>query len=231
MMYSIRIITKEGTREYALDASPERTILDALEIIRSGGEQRLHYRHSCHHGSCGTCGAIINGKPRLMCLTRLGNLSTRTIVLEPLSKVEALDGVAVFPGQFFDSLPDTDYLKNTDGSAAAIGLDMPEIRYRDVPELDVKPKRLEDCIECGLCASACPVSKDFIGPAACAHIHIETVKHPETSHALLARAFESDGAPACKRAFECSRVCPQGVAPGKHITALLMTKQMRGTGH
>ena len=231
MMYSIHIITKEGTREYAIDASPERTILDALEIIRSGTERHPHYRHSCHHGSCGTCGAIINGKPRLMCLTRLGSLGTETIVLEPLSKAETLDGVAIFPGQLFDSLPDTDYLKNTDGSAATIELDIPEILYRDGPELDAKPKRLEDCIECGLCTSACPVSKDFIGPAACAHIHIETVKHPETSHALLARAFEPDGAPACERAFECSRVCPQGVAPGKHITALLMTKQMRGTGH
>lgn len=230
MIYSIQIITKKGTREYALEANPEMTVLDALEVIRSGGEKCLHYRHSCHHGSCGTCGAIINEKPRLMCLTRLGNLGTRTIVLEPLSKAETLNGVAVFPGQLFDSLPDTDYLKNTDGSAASIGLGVPEIRYRNVSKLDAKPKRLEDCIECGLCTAACPVSKDFIGPAACAHIHIETIKHPETSNALLARAFEPDGAPACERAFECSRVCPQGVAPGKHITALIMTKQMRGTG-
>lgn len=231
MMYSIQIKTQDGTRQYALEASPERTILDALEIIRSGGEKNLHYRHSCHHGSCGTCGAVINGKPRLMCLTRLGSLGAGTIVLEPLSKAETLDGVAVFPGRLFDSLPNTDYLKNTDGSAAAIELAVPEIRYRDIPELGAKPKRLEDCIECGLCTAACPVSKDFIGPAACAHIHIETVKHPETSQTLLARAFEPDGAPACERAFECSRVCPQGVAPGKHITALLMTRQVRGTGH
>lgn len=224
-MYSIHIRSPDGIREYSIEAAAERTVLDALEMIRSGGEKRLQYRHSCHHGSCGTCGAVINGKMRLMCLTRLGSLGTATIVLEPLSKAGTLDGIAVFPGQLFDSLPDTDYLRNTDGATAAIELDMPEIRYRDIPSLDSTPKRLEDCIECGLCTSACPVSQNFIGPAACSHIHIEAAKHPEIAGALLSRAFMPDGAPACERAFECSRVCPQGVAPGKHITALLSLKK------
>jgi succinate dehydrogenase / fumarate reductase iron-sulfur subunit len=197
------IAIKSGGRErlYAVEAEPSRTVLDTLETLRKEREPGLLYRHSCHHGSCGTCGAMINGKPRLMCLTALGDLETGRITLEPLAKETSIGDVAVWPGPLFETLPDTDYLRDSENGPGA--------------------RRLEACIECGICSAACPVEKPFIGPAALAAAAGEMRKHPESETAIGAIADAPDGAAACERAFECSRSCPQNVAPGRKITELL----------
>ena len=190
-----------GEAAFSLDINPSSTVLDILETIRKDKKPDLLYRHSCHHGSCGTCGAMINGVARLMCLTKVTDLGTEKLLVEPLAKMTEIAGIAVWPGPLFENIPETDYLKETGG-----GLDC---------------RRLEDCIECGICVAACPVEKSFVGPAALAAVDIERVKHPESWRALKAIASSTEGAPACERAFECSRACPQGVAPGRRITNLL----------
>ncbi|HWR13164.1 MAG TPA: 2Fe-2S iron-sulfur cluster-binding protein [Rectinemataceae bacterium] len=190
-----------GEEVFSLDIDPSSTVLDILETIRKDKKPDLLYRHSCHHGSCGTCGAMINGVARLMCLTRLKDLRTDRLLVEPLAKMTEIEGIAVWPGPLFENLPDTDYLAKTGGGDDG--------------------RRLEDCIECGICVAACPVQKPFVGPAALAAIDIERAKHPEHWPAMKEFAASAEGAPACERVFECSRACPQGVAPGRRITNLL----------
>ena len=201
MTYEIAIRSGGRERSFAVEADPSRTVLDALEALRRDREPGLLYRHSCHHGSCGTCGAMINGEPRLMCLTALGDLGTSRITLEPLAKATVIADVAVWPGPLFEALPDTDYLRDSENGPGA--------------------RRLEACVECGICSAACPVAKPFVGPAALAAAAAEMRKHPASEIAMGAIADAPDGAAACERAFECSRSCPQGVAPGRRITELL----------
>jgi len=203
MEITIVIKNDRGESRHSLDIDTSRTILDALERIRTSEMPSLTYRHSCHHGSCGTCGAIVNGKPRLMCLARIEDLGGGEIIVEPLKKMMQLEGVAVWPGSFFGNLPETGYLRKADGDNAA------------------GTKRLEDCIECGLCVAACPVDKGFTGPAALAAAEIELKKNPARAVEMLTFAARPDGARKCERSFECSRVCPQAVAPGRRITGLL----------
>lgn len=190
------------------DIDPARTLLDALEIIRCGTKEsrptqttdsesvpRLAYRHSCHHGSCGTCGALVNGIPQLLCRTFIRDMGGDSVKLEALRGAEVLEGIAVRPGPLFDSLPDTDYLRDY-------------------------PSRMEDCIECGLCVAGCPASGPFIGPAALAAVDVEWKKNPGKELEMRAIAAASDGVAACERAFVCSKICPQHVAPGKRISDL-----------
>jgi len=201
------IRTPGGEMRASLETEGLRTVLDAMELLRSGTLPSLSYRHSCHHGSCGTCGALVNGKPSLMCLTRLDSLDSREILVEPLSSLTWIAGIAVFPGLFFERLPDTDYL-----------------HYEEPTKADVLGTRqaiLEKCIECGLCVESCPVEKPFVGPAALAAAELELEKHQSRISDMVAFAAGADGARACERAFACSRACPQGVAPGKKITELL----------
>jgi succinate dehydrogenase / fumarate reductase iron-sulfur subunit len=80
--------------------------------------------------------------------------------------------------------------------------------------------RFENCIECGACVSACPVEAPFIGPAALAALNRERRKHPDREQAVRSRAAAADGAMVCERALECSRVCPTGVYPARHIAEL-----------
>lgn len=184
-----------------VEAEETTTILEALEIIRRRRYPDLLYRHSCHHGSCGTCACLANGVERLACTTRLLDLQSDVVTLEPLRSARRLRDLAVFPDRLFESLPaDWAYLRAAESGGTKV--------------------RLEDCIECGACISACPVRKDFVGPAALAAWSRELENRPERREEILRRAGARDGAGACQRNIFCSLVCPSGVAPAKKIMFL-----------
>lgn len=218
---------------HALSLEPFRTVLDALEKIRGAEKPELIYRHSCHHGSCGTCGAMVNGKPTLMCLARLGDFEGGEIVVEPLRGAMSLEGLAVWPGVLFEHLPETGYLREVEQKSATDSAPDPgspratdspraaRSAFTEIPDIERQPRRLEDCVECGLCVAACPVEKGFVGPAALAAAEIELGKDPSRTAEMLAFAGKPDGARSCERFFGCSRACPRGVAPGRRITNLL----------
>ena len=91
--------------------------------------------------------------------------------------------------------------------------------------------RLEDCIECGACVSACPVweaDASFMGPAALAALNVQRCKVGHgRSQTLLDLAAGPTGEGLCDRALACSRVCPTGVAPARHIADLRRVLQRR----
>ena len=49
-------------------------VLDAIHQIQATQAPDLAVRWNCKAGKCGSCSAEINGKPRLMCMTRLNTL-------------------------------------------------------------------------------------------------------------------------------------------------------------
>jgi len=198
MILELLIGPTELERSFTIESDPGRSLLDILETLRSTRDSSLRYRHSCHHGSCGTCGALVDGVPKLLCVTRAGDLTPGFHRIEALSHMTLIGDLAVYPGPLFDTLPDTGYLRR-----------------------EKESERLEDCIECGICAEACPVTAPFKGPAALAAMESEISSRPGRTADMLALAGAADGTAACERKFECSRVCPRGVAPGKRITSLI----------
>jgi succinate dehydrogenase / fumarate reductase iron-sulfur subunit len=195
------------------------SLLDALETIRGAAEPGLRYRHSCHHGSCGTCGARADGTEVLMCVTPLASLGAGPVLLEPLRKMDAVGDLAVDPAPLFLALPrGAGYLRSS-------GVE----RAESLPG-EAAPRRFYDCIECGICESACPVprGKPFSGPAALALARrdlAEAEARPAAEaqarrEADLGFAGRPEGTAACERRFACSRACPQGVAPGRGIEEL-----------
>src|SRR5438874_6342240 len=60
-------------------------VLDALHWIQGHRAPDLAVRWNCKAAKCGSCGAEVNGRPRLMCKTRLDELpGERSITVEPL---------------------------------------------------------------------------------------------------------------------------------------------------
>jgi len=119
----------------AIQTDPNATVLDVLERLRAAGKPVPAYRHSCHHGSCGTCGAIVNGIESLMCLVRIADLAAPRprltggppldperdadgniiITLEPLAGMTVIAGIAVVPGRVFAGIPaGTSYLASVE---------------------------------------------------------------------------------------------------------------------
>ena len=201
-------VKRDGSREtFDVEYGKYTTILDALESLESTREKKVLYRHSCHHGSCGTCGAIANGERILMCTTRIVDFGDK-IDLDPLTPFPVIGDLAVDPSRLHGSFPrDRDYIT----AAEPPGTPPAEIAGY---------VRFENCIDCGLCQSSCPVQSDFIGPAALAAYNREIEKHPERTEELLKRTGSDNGAPRCERALECSRTCPLGVYPARHIAEL-----------
>jgi succinate dehydrogenase / fumarate reductase iron-sulfur subunit len=217
-------IQRDGRRqtEFQVNYGEFTTILDALEEIRSEQDEGVLYRHSCHHGSCGTCGIIANGKRVLGCLTRVSTLE-QPIELQPLTPFPLIGDLAIDPAPLYAEFPrDASILRPSEAQPNA----------NPPPELSGFT-RFENCIECGLCESACPVlgagigatssgpaRRAFKGPAALAAYGREIEKRPERSAELLSEINTPEGVWGCDRALECSLVCPLGVYPAKHIAVL-----------
>ena len=93
--------------------------------------------------------------------------------------------------------------------------------------------RLEDCIECGLCLSACPVaatSHDYVGPAALAAAE-RLLEEPRgvKREDVLAWAGRPEGVWRCHVGFECTRACPTDAIPAERIMALRRELMFGGT--
>jgi succinate dehydrogenase / fumarate reductase iron-sulfur subunit len=95
-----------------------------------------------------------------------------------------------------------------------------EFRPSGPAEPDEDFIRLADCIECGLCMSACPIvgsTADYLGPAPLAGAHQAGLKG---NPGLLELVSGVDGVWRCHSAFECTAVCPSNVDPGWRIMEL-----------
>ena len=60
--------------EYDLELDEGMVVLDCVHRIQHEQEPDLAVRWNCKAGKCGSCSAEINGKPRLMCMTRMGEV-------------------------------------------------------------------------------------------------------------------------------------------------------------
>ena len=72
---------KEGNGDlesYDLNLDEGMVLLDCIHRIQYEQEADLSSRWNCKAGKCGSCSAEINGKPRLMCMTRMDDLIEET---------------------------------------------------------------------------------------------------------------------------------------------------------
>src|SRR5204862_2318854 len=68
--------TTDGTfQTFHTEVSDGMVVLDAVHRIQADQAPDLAVRWNCKAGKCGSCSAEINGKPRLMCMTRLSQVN------------------------------------------------------------------------------------------------------------------------------------------------------------
>src|SRR5271169_3121968 len=72
-------------KPYTVETYPGMVVLDAIHEIQAKQEPTLAVRWNCKAGRCGSCSAEINGKPRLMCMTRMSSIPVdQPITVEPM---------------------------------------------------------------------------------------------------------------------------------------------------
>src|SRR5438874_11682017 len=72
-------------KAYRVEADPGMVVLDAVHQIQATQATDLAVRWNCKAGKCGSCSAEINGKPRLMCMTRCSDIDLeQPVKIEPM---------------------------------------------------------------------------------------------------------------------------------------------------
>ena len=72
-------------KDYTLEVTEGMVVLDAVLQIQADQANDLAVRWNCKAGHCGSCSAEVNGMPKLMCMTRLSDLSLdKPILLQPM---------------------------------------------------------------------------------------------------------------------------------------------------
>jgi succinate dehydrogenase / fumarate reductase iron-sulfur subunit len=199
--------------EFDVPFEPRMTVLEALLWIQHHRDRTLAFRHSCLHASCGTCGLLVDGREQLACVTSVADLGDQ-ITVEPLANIPVLTDLVPDLGEFYARFPGrhpllraSEFLPQAD---TPVGLDT----Y----------VRFEDCLECGLCLSACPVastSQQYLGPAALTAAH-RLLEEPRGANkpAVLDWVGRPEGVWRCHAAYECTEACPSNANPAERIMAL-----------
>ncbi len=201
-------------------------VLDAIEQAWAHHDRDLMFRHACHHASCGTCAVRINGAEKLPCIAPVKDYVGKEITVEPLRNFSIIGDLVVDVAQFFENQQASDFIitRPTEDE-----LDGKPIAYTDGLDPESVPivpfNRFENCVECGICLSACPTmaaDHKFFGPAGLAAIKRQLDKTTDTNERakLLQLADDEQGVWRCHSAWECTEACPQNVNPAESIMAL-----------
>jgi succinate dehydrogenase / fumarate reductase iron-sulfur subunit len=207
----VRIRRRQGWQDFKVTLPGSAYVLDVLEEIEKQ-DPSLLFRHSCHHASCGSCGLRVNGRERLACVTPLADVARpgQPLRLEPLRNFPIIGDLLVDFGPFMASLDRAG---------------MPLIRQAESqPAPSPSYTRFENCIECGLCVSACPIAGSdprYAGPAALAAAWRSLEEPRQSSRTDLITLVDAEkGVWRCHAAFECTEVCPSNVDPAGAIMSL-----------
>ena len=201
-------------------------VLDAIEQAWDTYDRDLMFRHACHHASCGTCAVRINGREKLPCIAPVREyLNGKLITIEPLRNFPLVGDLVVDVAGFFQKQEASGLVITRPTEDTLDGKRVEHTTGLDASAPVVPFNQFENCIECGICLSACPTMAadyKFFGPAGLAGIKRELDKTTEAEKraALLQLADSEQGVWRCHSAWECTEACPQSVYPAEAIMEL-----------
>ena len=206
-------------QDYSVPFRSDMVVLDGLIYIKDHLDGSLTYRWSCRMGVCGSCGATVNGTPRLTCETLLKDLKTPMVTVEPLYNFPVIKDLVVDIDDFMKKLQSVKpwIIRETEKP-------LKEGEFLQKPEEMDLYKQFGACINCMLCMAACPVyasDREFIGPAtgALALRYILDTRD-EGRESRLSELTGKGGVWDCTFAGDCTVVCPKNVDPARALQRL-----------
>jgi succinate dehydrogenase / fumarate reductase iron-sulfur subunit len=199
-----------GFQEYTTEAIDGMVVLDAVQQIQAEQANDLAVRWNCKAGKCGSCSAEINGKPKLMCMTRLDELpADEAVTVEPMRAFPHVRDLVTDVSWNFRVKP-----KITRFTPRAP--DAPDGTWR-VDQADVdRVQEFRKCIECFLCQDVCHVLRDhhkhdeFVGPRFLVYAAALEM-HPLDTVDRTTQLKEAHGIGYCNITKCCTKVCPEHI--------------------
>jgi len=211
-------------QEYHVETYRGMTILDALLTVKSSLDHSLAFRYSCRMGVCGSCGLVVNKRPRLACQTQVAEIASEekpVIHVEPLYNFRVLRDLITDFTEFFEKHRKIKpYILRRDVKER----EEPTLEYEQRPEELGEYYEYSLCIMCGLCDAACPVYASdplFLGPQALAQAYRYIADTRDELWRERLELLDVDGSVfKCHFAASCSAVCPKMVDPASAIQRL-----------
>lgn len=212
--------TSPTFEEFRAPVKKWTTVLETILYVKQNLDHSVAVRYSCRQGACGSCGMRINGYPRLACSTKISDLDSDVVTVEPMYNFPILRDLAVDMTQMFATHKKMKPYIINEESELVPG----KKEFLQTPE-DVKNYlQFSYCIKCGLCNSGCPTmatDMSFIGPQGLAQAYRYVADNrDEGKEDRLKIVDESHGIWGCHFAGTCSHVCPTGVDPAMAIQLL-----------
>ncbi|HEY3344746.1 MAG TPA: 2Fe-2S iron-sulfur cluster-binding protein [Anaerolineaceae bacterium] len=209
---------------FTLAVNPDEYVLDAVERVWAFHDRSLVYRHACHHSTCGACGMRVNGVEKLTCITPIREVTRDggEVKIEPLRNFPVVSDLTVDMTSFYQRMELAHYPPVTPVAEAPLASIPPVNGIHPAGPLAEEPsaQRLNDCIECGMCISACPIATttpSYLGPAILAAVQYQGLRERPD---LAPLADQEDGVWRCHSVYECTAVCPSFVDPAWRIMDL-----------
>jgi fumarate reductase iron-sulfur subunit len=214
--YNPEISLEPYEQSYTLPYRADMVVLDAVNYIKNHLDGSLTFRWSCRMGICGSCGMMVNGEPKLTCATFLSNYYRDEIRVAPLANFAVIRDLVVDMTDFMEKLREVKpWLIRREEKPLEEG------EYMQSPDQLKLFQQFSMCIGCMICYAACPVYGNeprFIGPAAIALAHRYDMDSRDRGRDERAEVIgQHEGIWECTSVGECSKVCPQGVAPAAAI--------------
>ncbi len=192
--------------DYETEVSEGIVVLDAVHHIQANQANDLAVRWNCKAGKCGSCSAEINGRPRLMCMTRLNAL--------PLDKPITVEPMKTFP-HIKDLVTDVSWNFKVKLGIRKFTPSANE-QWKALQDDVDRPQEFRKCIECFLCQDVCHVLREhglkdeFIGPRYFVYSAALEMNPFDTAD-RLADLKATQGIGYCNITKCCTEVCPEEI--------------------
>ena len=196
-------------RDFTVEVEEGEVVLDAIHRVQATQAGDLAVRWNCKAGKCGSCSAEVNGRPRLMCMTRLSDFEPdQTITVTPLRTFPVIR----------DLVSDVSYnyekAREIPAYAPPEGVEPGDYR---MAQIDVeRSQEFRKCIECFLCQDVCHVLRDhheherFAGPRH--YVYAAALEmHPLDVEDRVDELKEAHGIGFCNITKCCTAVCPEHI--------------------
>ncbi|WP_433757816.1 succinate dehydrogenase/fumarate reductase iron-sulfur subunit [Nocardia sp. CA-135398] len=197
-------------QDFTVQVNEGEVVLDIIHRLQATQAPDLAVRWNCKAGKCGSCSAEVNGRPRLLCMTRMSTFQPDELI-------------TVTPMRTFPVIRDlvTDvsfnYQKAREIPSFTPPVDLKPGDYR-MQQVDVeRSQEFRKCIECFLCQNTCHVVRDheenkeaFAGPRFLMRI-AELEMHPLDVADRRDLAQEEQGLGLCNITKCCTEVCPEHI--------------------
>lgn len=210
--FNIWRTTTDGGRfqEFKTTISEGMVVLDAVHQIQEEQANDLAVRWNCKAGKCGSCSAEVNGKPRLMCMTRMEDLPTgQPVTLQPMKAFPVIRDLVTDVSVNYR-------VKKKIKKFKPRPPDFPDGTWK-IAQSDVdRVQEFRKCIECFLCQDVCHVLREhqmheaFAGPR---HMVYSAAleMHPLDIEDRRKDLKEEQGIGLCNITKCCTTVCPEHI--------------------